>query len=570
MNFILEHILEIGLDAGKDKIKGTHMETEARKRLEKFLEGQQKLNFNCTMEEEIDFASLADYIRHDLINDVKKRLFGDKKTRGIAHKTIIEKAAYYARSKTKISEQRAKKIVSTAMDILRKYYESKANCELSYYAGRIEDTLTDEISNKCTIIFKEVKGVKDQIESTKLLSLDENMKLARNGQIDKVGDNLSDVIKAVSTTHPLYPYYGYKITNPDGEFVSIALCKEAAIKYPPQFNIIANNVHVGSKHICELQGYDVLEYSYRHQLPISLDVTIARKILGNIDDPAQAEAKKLQGSKMILTPPEFPEAFPCSISMNGEMVFDYLLMRTKEILEDGTILVTNEEQGNRGFDIVFSINQINKEISFKIHPLTASNTEQLRYREFIRNASKGGTIAIKVLSLNTLLGTANIEPFIPSERLDLEIEFLKKITVIENYFNINLVVPQEITIEDHQIIDHVYKMIDLGHFSGHWSTFSSKLEISEDFRRKIAKLDDTLYKFVCVCVSNFELFNQKFSFSMRREFRAARFKDLKRIKEKAKILDIGDTITIHFIPGGTDENNTYIDTFARNDEIQSE
>ena len=34
------------------------------------------------------------------------------------------------------------------MNVLREYYESKANRELSYYAGRIEDTVISEVSNQ--------------------------------------------------------------------------------------------------------------------------------------------------------------------------------------------------------------------------------------------------------------------------------------------------------------------------------------------------------------------------------------------------------------------------------------
>lgn len=561
MNFILEHIAEIGLDACREKISGPIMEAEARKHLNEFLEKQNRLNLNCTREEEIDFEGIANYIRCDLIEDVKLRFFGDSETRGMAHESIIKKAVYYAQSKTSLSRHRATEMVSMSLCILRKYYERKANRELSYFAGRIEDTLTDKMSSNHSQISKQLGEISRCMESSSLLSLDHNMELASSGQISKVGDNLSKVIKSIGTTHPLYPYYGYSMKNLGGEMVSTPLSKDAVIKYPPKFQITSNHVHVGSKDIFELSDKDVLDYSYRHQLPISLDVSTANKFLGDVLDPVQEEAKEMQGCKIIITPPQFPNAFPCSISINGDTFFDYSLMRTKEILEDGTLLVSNEEQDNRSFDIVFSINNLSKKSDFNIRPLTSSTVDHLKYRKFIKAAAMGGTVAIKILSLNALLGIGNINPFVPSVTLESEIEFLEKLIAIEHYFRVTFLLPSNITIEDHQMINYLHDIIHKGFFSGYWSNFNAVLKISEDFKKNINEADERPGVFGYTCVVDIELFSQSFSFSIRRELQVAKFKDLTRIKEKANILDIGDTITIRLVPDEVIGNNTYIDTF---------
>lgn len=49
MDFILDHIAQMGIDAGKDRIKDSIMETEAKERLTEFLKRQKKLCFNCTI-----------------------------------------------------------------------------------------------------------------------------------------------------------------------------------------------------------------------------------------------------------------------------------------------------------------------------------------------------------------------------------------------------------------------------------------------------------------------------------------------------------------------------------------
>lgn len=573
MSDIRAYIAEIGLNAVKDKIKDKLMEAEARKKLDEFLQRQDKLNFNCTREEEIDFEGLADYIRRDLIDDVKDRLFGDKSARGIAHKSIVRKAVYYAQSNTRISKQRATTIVNTALNILREFYESKANRELSYYAGRIEDTLSKEMSEQHEQQLQTIiKEISKQTAAEQPLSPAYNVRLAASGKYDTLEDNVTTVIEAINTKHPLKPYYGYSFGIFDGKYkmVSIPLLEEAENKYPPKFQITATDVHVGKKHITELPSLDIFDYSYRHQLPIALDVLTAKKLLGDISDPYQAEAKIMEGGKIIITPPKFPEAFPCSISVNNETVFDYLPMRTKEILEDGTVLVTNEEQVNRSFDIIFSINQNTKEMRFNIRSLNPSNPEKLSFRKFVRSASTGAKFAIKALSLNAYLGVGNMNPFVPSSALDAEIEFLEKIVTIEQHFRVNMVIPEEISIEDHQVIDYVYDIIHLGSFTGHWSDSSVVFEISDNFKERIAEMEDKVYKYTHNCMADVELFDQQLTFPIKRELKSARFKDLAKIKQKTEVLDIGDTITLNFIPDETIGDNAYIDTFAKDDEIPNE
>ena len=146
MDVVLGFITDIGLSAVKDKIKGAAMEAVARKRLMEFLERQHKLNFNCTMEEEIDFGGLSIYICNDLIEDIKLRFFGNREERDDAHKTIVAKASCYAQTKTQMSKHRATKMVSSAIKILGDYYKSKTNCELAYSALRL--TLEDKTGIK--------------------------------------------------------------------------------------------------------------------------------------------------------------------------------------------------------------------------------------------------------------------------------------------------------------------------------------------------------------------------------------------------------------------------------------
>ncbi len=49
----------------------------------------------------------------------------------------------------------------------------------------------------------------------------------------------------------------------------------------------------------------------------------------------------------------FHRLFPCSIKVGGKTYFEYVLLRTKEILDDGTYIVTNDEQRNAKVNFEF-------------------------------------------------------------------------------------------------------------------------------------------------------------------------------------------------------------------------
>ena len=106
-------IADIGIDVAKEHFKNKLLEVKAKEKLSEYLTRQKKYNFDCSLEEEIDFEGLAEYIHNDLMDDVKIRLFGKKRERGVARETIADKAAAYAQAKTKLSRNRAKHLAVT-------------------------------------------------------------------------------------------------------------------------------------------------------------------------------------------------------------------------------------------------------------------------------------------------------------------------------------------------------------------------------------------------------------------------------------------------------------------------
>lgn len=66
-------IANIGIDVAKEHFKNKRLEAKAKERQSEYLTRQEKYHFDCSLEEEIDFEGLAEYIHNDLIDDVKIR-----------------------------------------------------------------------------------------------------------------------------------------------------------------------------------------------------------------------------------------------------------------------------------------------------------------------------------------------------------------------------------------------------------------------------------------------------------------------------------------------------------------
>lgn len=553
-------IADIGIDVAKEHFENKRLEAKAKEKLSEYLTRQEKYNFDCSLEEEIDFEGLAEYIHNDLIDDVKIRLFGRKQERGIAREAIADKAACYAQAKTKLSKERAKHLAVTAVDILRGFFRSKIDYSTLFAAAEIEDTVIDEMSEQHKKQDHKIDDLAKSVQDNSLLSIDKNVSLANSGEIDAVEKNAAAFFAGLGTTHVLTPYYGFTM---DGVsyLKSIPLRPDAVELYPPHFEVTATAFKMGGILLPNVDA-STFTRAYRTQSPIEFDVTTAQKYLGNVLDPIQHEAENLTGTHVVLKPPAFPPAFPCSVLIDGATAVEYLLLRTKRIEEDGTVIITNDEQNNFSFMVTLAANATTKNLSLAVTPNFPSNADSLNYRRFLKKAISAKHVELKSLDQNAVFisSKANLVPH-GCEKLDVEIEFLEKIVAIETHYHITLTIPDEIDISDHQIIDRLYSMIRDGKYSGICSGFTMLFNLTEELRQSIRTIGEVACSFSCSLGLHVELFDQKLDFNIIRKIDSMRLDNFEKITKKIDALDNGDPIKVSFVSGNTDPNIHYSDMF---------
>lgn len=78
-----------------------------------------------------------------MLKDVQVLLFGEQKERVAKQETVINKAVAYAQAHTKLSQDRAKKMIEDAICILRNFYRAQIGKELMLASAEIEDIISD-------------------------------------------------------------------------------------------------------------------------------------------------------------------------------------------------------------------------------------------------------------------------------------------------------------------------------------------------------------------------------------------------------------------------------------------
>ena len=249
---------------------------------------------------------------------------------------------------------------------------------------------------------------------------------------------------------------------------------------------------------------------------------------------------------------------------------EYLLLRTKRIDEDGTVIITNDEQNNFSFMVTLAANATTKNLSLTVTPNAPSNADSLKYRRFLKKAISAKRVELKSLEQNAVFisSKANLVPQ-GCEKLDVEIEFLEKIVAIETHYHITLTIPDEIDISDHQIIDRLYSMIRDGKYSGICSSFTMSFNLTEELRQSIRTIGEVACGFFCSLGMHVELFDQKLDFKIIRKIDSMRLDNFEKITKKIDALDNGDPIKVSFVSGNADPNIHYSDMFYSEETAKS-
>ncbi len=542
---ITDVLYSVGLEVMQDTLRSKNMDARAKKRLEEYLSRQEKINELCTQDEEIDFQKLSEYICKDLIDDMRLRFYGNKSERAAARNNIVQKAMYYANANCRISEKRAAKIIDDAMSILKGFFRRSINKDTLFAMGEIEDAVEEHIDRAISVMEERLKQLERKMDDNCVLSPDKNMELIDAGKLELVGDSLSTHMDRISTRHHLYPYYGFGLV--DGKnLVSIPLRDDALKQYPPKMAMNISDIRIGEHPVPP--GSDFLDKAYRFQQPVCFYVNSATKFLGDIQDPDQHEAKKAIGSHLVLTPQKFEETGPVRICADGETFFDYVPLKLRKILDDGTRVMTNEDHAARSFDITHTYLPPDKPFTVSITPKSACTHDMLRFYQYMKKIDEGATLELCDLETGIRRASGS-KTDAKAPYGDTLIEAAEKLIDIEKYFKRQFCIKNMLSAQDLWLIKYLNTLITGGELEGDWEKADFPLTVDDSVRGTLGNLGNICYTPEFTTIVNLELLGETFEISIKRKLDGARVYELDKLKDSLAGLKDGDAINLTLIPG---------------------
>lgn len=559
---LLDYIVDLGLDAFKGYLTEKYDERQMKADIKSYVAKQQKLNFNCAVEEELDFGGIVKYLCSDFHEDIEQRFTGEtSKIRGQAHKHIVAMAASYAQAHTPEQKEHVKRMVNDALNILRSYYEKKLSREQKYLASRIAD---DVIQSTASQHEEQTDRILQAIEKNAVsspLCHAQARQLAQEGKLDILGDALTDLTETVSAKHILSPYYGFhpQTVCEKQQFVSVPLTKDAQKMYPPHFEC-SGRAYIDGHEIGSLST-DIIEYANNHQLPIHFVVESARKFLGTHTDPQQCEAQAIIGKEYLLPPKPFPEAMAYSIVIDDVTYYEYLLIRTKERFEDGTAVFTNEAQ-EIPFKIKFKVTPNTRSVNFSFTIKGGSNSDHLRYERFLRAARSNGRLKIHHLESGNNLLEVNCnaaESAKYMEMLDHKIAFLEQMVTIEHYFNEVIDVPEQLSSEDVRLVCYIATLLQGKEVRNHWRRYETTMTIASQTKQNMRVAMDKSYSLTYVGTATVNIFGHSLTYPIMRTLCSVKLENPEKVTKLLDILEEGDDVPMVFVPGEETGIGEYVD-----------
>lgn len=449
-----EWFVALGLDQFKDRLKEQGNEHKLQKSLEDFFAQYRSQFENISRNAEFDLEGVYEFFQKHLDTELKQVLYGmTSEERERAKHSIYLKVISIANAVTPEAQLQVRSLVESVLQILYYFYLKSVDTGLLLAVN----TITSELSPKIDSLAKTVGQTQSTVEQLIISGLTESdIQKAQNGNNDSIALKVGTMQQTIRSLHPVQ---GYQNQIMNGRIISVPVTPEAQ-KNPPKMKITGKTM-LGDEPVSDITD-ETLDYAYRHQLSFKISVKDAKKNLGGILDPNQEEAKSLVGTTIIAKPQSFPPAFPVSLYCDDECIFDYLLLRTQEILDDDTYIIANIEQTNSCFSFVMNISFKNELADITVKPKDSAQTKDLLVlQRFYLQARSGNKVRLKLL--NEQKNFIEFREVLSNDeeiaKRQLFIKILENIMILEEYYKVRINPPDPFELRDGQNIIFIGRLI---------------------------------------------------------------------------------------------------------------
>lgn len=558
---LFDYIVGLGFDAGKDGIKKKFDQRKLKKALKEYVQHNLQIRDADSLDAEIDYTGLIEYIRDNFLDEVSVRIYDfDPKKRGHARSDIVSHAIIYCHAETEAARGRVTDFVCGCLDIYKNFYKNIIPSEVYLIASEVIDMVNDHTDDTADELSERINQVQTTVENASIYSLDAINKDAANRDLKAIAEKITSQLEVASMQHKLAPYY--KFDYKEGELISKAAIPEAKERYPERY-VLKGKGHIDDHRFTTWPEME--SYAYRHQMPIIINVESVKKFLGDIEDPAQPDINKIKDKQVYAYPPKFPPAFPCSIKIGEETFFDYILLRTQEIKDDGTYVINNREQKNCSLFVELQIRRIDPEhatgtTNLRFDLKEAKHKEYLQYARFMKMASQKQDVTIHLLDHNADLLRGKIGDIhynIGFKDVNEEIDFLERVVDIDTYIGKELELPDQFTNGEYHTFIMVSDLIRGKDITGTWNNSTLNGIVDQHFRDSLREMGKGPHELSAVGITTKTVFGQEIKIQCLQCYKEAFFDGYEKMVQLADLLDDGEQIKIKLVPG---KNKGYVET----------
>ncbi|MBR4333331.1 MAG: NACHT domain-containing protein [Clostridia bacterium] len=163
---LFDYVFNLGCDFFKDRIIDKSAKNKLHEALEGYFSKKKIENYDCSLDEEIDFSGLVNFVSQELHGKLEKRLFGmTKEERDQAYQDIINQALVYSHAKSGEAQKRVERIIRDAIDILQDIHWSEVPQSTQYVAVTVIDEMQKQNEKQTKEIIAAIKGINTQTSS---------------------------------------------------------------------------------------------------------------------------------------------------------------------------------------------------------------------------------------------------------------------------------------------------------------------------------------------------------------------------------------------------------------------
>ncbi len=306
---------------------------------------------------------------------------------------------------------------------------------------------------------------------------------------------------------------------------------------------------VGDK-IVDSFNSDIIDFADRHQLPITFKIDEAVKYLGNVIDIFQCEADELVGKSIVRKPREFAPPHPFNIKINDEIIYDYLELGLVEILDDDTLVITNDKQTNPPVKIRLEINANSNIMKFNVSRTDYSNKNALRFSKVVKSSIDNEKLSINSLKLDMPL----LSVCLPKrdyktsfESIEQEVDFLDRVCELEKLANRTINLPNILSKEDFDAVFYATDILRGEVIKFEINDLKTVVQNNNKLRHFIYNLSNCKDEYAFFQMMVFEFFDTKIELPILMTIKNAYVKNVEKIKKTIELIDYDGDITITFV-----------------------